>query len=80
MQVVQIQDLEDSCSMKVVIDDSCSGVGIYTEDTDGDKCVMTMDKQLFKRFCLSASKLCKVKAVKVNHVGLVDTYSIKEGE
>jgi hypothetical protein len=66
--------------MKVVIDDSCSGVVVYTNDTDRDKCVMTMDKQLFKRFCLDASNLCKVRPVKKNHAGLVTISPIEELE
>ena len=79
MQAVYIKDYEDGCSMKVFINDLNTGVEVDARDAEGNRCAMIMDKKLFKRFCLDASKLCKVKAVKVNHVGLVDTYSIKEG-
>jgi hypothetical protein len=80
MQRVYIEDLEDGSFMKVFIDDKYTGVEVYTKDPEGNKCAMIIDKKLFKRFCLDASKLCKVRPVKTNHVGLVTTTPIKELE
>ena len=80
MQMVYIEELEDGSSIKVFIDDIHTGVEVYTKDPEGNRCGMIMDKKLFKRFCLDASKLCKVRPVKKNHAGLVTISPIEELE
>ena len=80
MQMVYIEDSEDGGFMKVFIDDKYTGVEVYTKDPEGNKCAMIIDKKLLKRFCLDVAKLCKVRSIKTNHVGLVTTTQIKELE
>jgi len=79
MSNVRIYDLDEGCSIVCHFDDGFEAVKLDIEGLDGQKAIVLLDKHLFKRFCLVASRLNRsAKAKASTSSGFIAAYDEKD--
>jgi hypothetical protein len=80
MKYVHVYDLEEGGALMCNIDDELYGVELFAEGSDGLKCSLMVDKQLFKRFCMVGSKMCNTKPKQSTSAGFVIAHDPKDSD